>query len=134
MFLPTTPNIKWNPSEFAIEGREGFLLNKRQSEYFKQFILSLHEMYRNIVNAHNIGAYRSNGSATVANGTTTIAVPHSLGKTPGLNDIQVTPTNDLGTAAKFWISLPTADDFTINVDSDPGAGGATFAWTVHIAG
>jgi hypothetical protein len=70
----------------------------------------------------------NNGNATVANGSTSIAVTHGLEETPGLSDIQVTPTNNLGNATKFWVSNPTSTQFTINVDADPGATTATFAW------
>lgn len=72
------------------------------------------------------------GAATVANGTTSIAVTHGVAMTPTLNQIKVTPTNNLGLAAKFWISSPTATQFTINVDVNPGAGTATFSWMVDI--
>lgn len=74
----------------------------------------------------------NNGTATVANGTTSIAVTHGLSATPALDDISVTPTNNLGDATKFWISNPTATQFTVNVDADPGAGTATFAWSASI--
>lgn len=74
----------------------------------------------------------NNGTATVANATTSIAVTHGLSTTPALDDISVTPTNDLGNATKFWISTPTSTQFTINVDADPGAGTATFVWTASI--
>jgi hypothetical protein len=40
----------------------------------------------------------------------------------------ITPTNNLGAAAKYWISAVGTISFTINVDANPGAGGATFAW------
>lgn len=72
------------------------------------------------------------GTATVANGQTTIAVTHGLSRTPTAKSISVTPTNNLGTAAKFWITSVGATTFTITVDADPGSGTATFAWTAAI--
>lgn len=82
---------------------------------------------------NNIGyATESSGTATVANGTTTIAVNHTLSTTPALANISVTPTNNLGSAAKFWISGVGATQFTINVDVNPGAGTATFAWAARM--
>jgi hypothetical protein len=72
------------------------------------------------------------GTATVANGATTSVVNHGLILTPTLQNIMVTPTNNLGTAAKFWVSTPTSTQFTINVDADPGATTATFVWTASI--
>jgi hypothetical protein len=73
-----------------------------------------------------------NGTATVASGNTTVVVTHGLGVTPDLQDISVTPTNNLGNATKFWLSTPTSTQFTINVDVDPGATTATFVWTASI--
>lgn len=82
---------------------------------------------------NNLGwTTESNGTATVANGTTSIAVNHGLSVTPALANISVTPTNSLGTAAKFWISGVGATQFTINVNADPGATTATFAWSARM--
>lgn len=67
------------------------------------------------------------GNATVANGTTTKVVTHNVNQgTP--TQVFLTPTNDLGNATKFWVSNITSTQFTVNVDVDPGAGTATFAW------
>jgi hypothetical protein len=68
------------------------------------------------------------GSATVADTTTSIAVNHGLSVTPVAQDITLTPTNNLGNASHFWVSTITSTQFTINVDSDPGATTATFGW------
>jgi hypothetical protein len=73
-----------------------------------------------------------NGTATVANGATTTVVTHGLSVTPTLQNISVTPTNNMGNATKFWISTPTSTQFTINVNTDPGATTATFVWTASI--
>ena len=81
----------------------------------------------------NVGyVSENNGTATVANGTTSIAVSHGLGTTPALEDISVTATNNMGNATKFWITNPTSSQFTINVNTDPGATTATFVWTIAI--
>jgi hypothetical protein len=72
----------------------------------------------------------TSGTATVASGQTSIVVTHGYGATPVLQDITVTPTNNLGSAAKFWISTPTSTQFTINVNADPTGSGATFVWRV----
>lgn len=86
----------------------------------------------NTIVRNNIGWKTDNsGTATVANATTSIAVTHGLDITPGLGVISVTPTNNLGTATKFWISNATNTQFTINVDADPGASTATFAWSIR---
>lgn len=81
---------------------------------------------------HNRGyATESSGSATVPSGSTSVTVTHSLNITPSINNISITPTNNLGSAAKFWVSSPTSSNFTINTDVDPGATTATFSW--HVA-
>jgi hypothetical protein len=82
---------------------------------------------------NNLGWVTDNrGTATVANGATTAVVTHGLSVTPPISAISVTPTNNLGTAAKFWISNVTATQFTINVDVNPGAATATFSWSIRL--
>lgn len=81
---------------------------------------------------HNDGYVTENsGTATVANGNTSVAVTHNLSYTPTLQDISVAPTNTMGNATKFYISDPTSTDFDIHVDADPGATTATFVWAVR---
>jgi hypothetical protein len=132
MFLPPSANIPWRPDEAAIRGKGGYVINEKQVEYIKQLIKSLQSMYSDISNAHNSVAYRNSGTATVANGTTSIAVAHGLTKTPVLGDVSVTPTNNMGNSTKFWTSAPTSTGFTINVDINPGATTATFSWRVQV--
>ena len=80
----------------------------------------------------NIGFVTENsGTATIPNGSISVTVNHGLTITPGLDDISVTPTNSLGNATKFWISNPTATQFTINVNTNPGATTAGFAWNIE---
>ncbi|HEU4716004.1 MAG TPA: hypothetical protein VFS14_04205, partial [Candidatus Saccharimonadales bacterium] len=87
----------------------------------------------NTIVRNNIGWKTENGgTATIADGTTSIDVNHGLDATPSLGNIAVTPTNSLGNAAKFWISGVTNVKFTINVDTDPGASTATFSWLVRL--
>lgn len=74
----------------------------------------------------------ASGVGTVANGTTSISITHNLDRTPTAKDIMVTPTNNLGSASKFWISNIDASTFDINVDSDPGVSTATFSWCAEI--
>jgi len=71
------------------------------------------------------------GTAVVTNGTTSAAVTHGLAATPLLANITISPTNNLGTATKFWVSNPTSTQFTINVDANPGASTATFSWSIR---
>lgn len=72
--------------------------------------------------------YRNSGTATVPNGATNVNVTHDLQKTPAAADIAVTPTNNLGSASKFWVNTITATTFRINVNANPGAATAKFAW------
>jgi hypothetical protein len=67
------------------------------------------------------------GTATIPSGSTSIAVTHDLEFAPSLQDLYVTPHGDLGAATNFWISNPTATQFTINLDVDPGVN-VTFGW------
>lgn len=87
----------------------------------------------NTIVRNNIGwITEQKGTATVASGATTVTVNHGLESTPALSNISVTPTNSLGNAAKFWISGVNNVQFTINVDTDPGATTATFAWNARM--
>ena len=79
----------------------------------------------------NIGVVTGNsGTATIPSGQTSVTVNHGLVYTPSIKDIHVTPTNNLGNATKFWVSNPTATQFNINVNTNPGATTATFSWHI----
>lgn len=71
------------------------------------------------------------GSASIANGTTSIAITHNLSYTPNAEDITVigkeNPTNSVGT---IWVDTIGATQFTVNVENDPGASGWDFGWRV----
>jgi hypothetical protein len=83
----------------------------------------------NTIVRNNVGFVTEKaGTATVANGSTSVVVNHGLDMTPALSNITLTPTNSLGTAAKFWVSNVTSTQFTVNVNADPGATTATFSW------
>jgi hypothetical protein len=74
----------------------------------------------------------NNGTATIGSGNTYVDVPHGLSRTPDPQDVSVTPTNNLGNASKFWISNVGATTLRINVNTSPGAAGATFAWHAEV--
>jgi hypothetical protein len=82
------------------------------------------------ISDNNVYITEKSGTATVADGTTSIVVNHGLSITPSINNISVTPTNNLGNATKYWISTVTATQFTINVNANPGAATATFVWRI----
>lgn len=72
-----------------------------------------------------------NGTATIVNGQTTIAVTHGLGTTPGVNDIVLTPKANWGNAADWWVTDPTSTDFDITTSTNPGEDVA-FAWQANV--
>ncbi len=72
-----------------------------------------------------------NGTATLVNGNTTIVVTHGLALTPDIQDIVVTPIEAWGSMLQFWVDTPTATQFTINANQDPGQD-VDFAWTANI--
>ena len=86
-------------------------------------IIGTHDTVRD-----NIGFVTENsGTATLANGTTSITVNHGLDVTPSDGDIIVTPTGAWGAMTKFWVGGYTSTQFTIYADQDPGQN-VTFAW------
>lgn len=71
----------------------------------------------------------NSGTATVANGTTSIVINHGLATTP----TRVFVTSRLwSNSTKSWITTIGATQFTINVDADPGAGTAIFDWHAQV--
>lgn len=69
------------------------------------------------------------GTATIADPATSVDVAHGQAALPSAQDFQVTPTNDLGGASKFWISAVDATHLTISIDQAPGVGlTAEFVW------
>jgi hypothetical protein len=83
---------------------------------------------------HNTGHItESSGTATIASGTTSIAVNHGLSETPSARHISVVGTNNAtNNYGPVYITAVGATQFTINVRSDPGASTATFSWKAEI--
>lgn len=80
----------------------------------------------------NIGFVTENsGTATLANGTTSIVVTHGLAVTPAAGDIVVTPIEAWGNMTQFYIDTYTSTQFTIHADIDPGQD-VDFAWKAII--
>jgi len=91
----------------------------------KDLYLFLLEMKKSI---ETLNFYK--GTATIPEGQTSVLVDPNLPvATLSLDDIIVIPTNDLGSANKFWVTL-SGKKFIIHVDLDPGPGGASFIWKV----
>ena len=73
----------------------------------------------------------NSGNATLASGTTSIAVAHGLGVTPATGDINVTPIEAWGNMTQFYIDTYTSTQFTIHADQNPGQD-VDFAWTAVV--
>lgn len=76
--------------------------------------------------------FENSGTATIPAASTSIVVTHGLNAVPSDKNVLVTPTNNLGSATKYWVSTVGATTFTINVDADPGATTATFSWRAKV--
>jgi hypothetical protein len=73
------------------------------------------------------------GTATIANGNTSIAVTHNLFGTPDASDIVLTPLeNPTNPPGHIWVSAVGATTFTINCAADPGASGLDIAWKARM--
>lgn len=76
----------------------------------------------------NIGIVTENsGTATLVNGTTSIAVTHGLAVTPVAGDIVVTPIEAWGNMTQFYIDTYTSTQFTIHANINPGQD-VDFVW------
>lgn len=53
MKLPTTINIPWKPNDVTMFGKNNYVLNAKQVEYFKALVKALMAMYSDIANAFN---------------------------------------------------------------------------------
>lgn len=90
------------------------------------------ESWTNLIFRDNVGYITENsGTATLANGTTSIIVTHGLVKTPSAGDIVVTPIEAWGNMTQFYIDTYTATQFTIHADINPGQD-VDFAWKAII--
>jgi hypothetical protein len=72
-------------------------------------------------------ATENSGTATLVNGTTSIAVAHGLAVTPAAGDIGVTPIEAWGNMTTFYIDTYTSTHFTIHSPINPGQD-VDFAW------
>lgn len=72
------------------------------------------------------------GTNTIPSGSTFVTFNHGLSFTPQTKQVMITPTNsptnDPGNLYVFGVS---ATQITVACRSNPGAGGATFAWAVR---
>jgi len=94
--------------------------------------ISLADGFAGVIKNNYGFATENLGTAVVNSGSTYADVVHGLAMTPSLKSIQVTPSNNLGNASKFWISNAGASTFRINVDVAPGSPGANFSWLAKI--
>jgi hypothetical protein len=76
----------------------------------------------------NTGNY---GTATIANGTTAIAVNHGLDYIPNAAEISLMPISGIGSAKHYWISNITTTQFTVNIDVNAGID-VSFSWRANL--
>jgi len=70
----------------------------------------------------------SSGTSSVASGSTSVNVTHSLSPTPATSDITITPTNNPTNNVRHWVSAVSSTTFTLSTSGDPGASGLSFSW------
>ncbi|MGE0757640.1 MAG: hypothetical protein AB7F89_10280 [Pirellulaceae bacterium] len=86
-----------------------------------------------VVWGNNPGFITENsGVATIATDQTAVVVAHGLVAAPA--SVQLTPANNLGAAAKFWVEKLGLRQFTIRVDVPPGTSEAVFHWRAVTTG
>ena len=73
----------------------------------------------------------NSGTATLASGTTSIAVTHGLAVTPTAGDIMVTAMESLGSASYYYIDTYTSTTFNVTVNADPTQD-VDFAWSATV--
>lgn len=80
---------------------------------------------------HGFSTYADQLTSIPANATS-VTITHGVNhpRTDSARYIQVTPTNDMGKATKYWISNVTQTTFDIRVDQAPSGYAANFAWSV----
>lgn len=83
---------------------------------------------------HGFSTYADNLTSIPANATS-VTVTHGVNhpRTDSARYIQVTPTNDMGKATKYWIANVTPTSFEVRVDQVPSGYAANFAWSVDAA-
>lgn len=87
----------------------------------------------NVVWGVNPGYTTENtGVAVIAADQTEVVVDHGLVAVPA--SVQLTPANNIGTAAKYWVDQITERKFHIKVDAAPGAPTAIFHWRALTTG
>ncbi len=87
----------------------------------------------NVVWGVNPGYTTENtGVAVIAADQTEVVVDHGMVAVPA--SVQVTPANNMGTAAKYWVDHLTERQFHIKVDAAPGAPTAVFHWRAVTTG
>lgn len=85
--------------------------------------------------ARNVKGYvtQAHGTDSIASGTTSKTVSHTLNVTPTLGQFSFVfgenPTNDI--TKNPWIDTITSTQFNLNVAADPGASNLDFGWQIN---
>lgn len=80
-------------------------------------------------------ASKTKGTGTIANGTTSIRLPHGLlitSITPSARNISIRSSNTLGVATRLYVSAVDKTTFTVTADANPGVTTATFGWDASL--
>jgi hypothetical protein len=70
------------------------------------------------------------GSVTLLSSATSVTVTHGLSYTPSIDDVRITPRNDITPAVRLWVTNMTSTQFTINSNVSP-AGNCLISWSVN---
>lgn len=74
---------------------------------------------------------QADGAQTILSGQTSITFSHGLSVTPVQSNFTFTPySNSTNAIGPFAVTAITATQVTVSCRVDPGAGGATFGWSV----
>jgi len=75
--------------------------------------------------------YTPYGTATITSAATSVNVDHPLRRVLETGELLVLPTNNMGAASHFWVTIVDWNTFTITIDQVPGgADTATFLWRI----
>jgi hypothetical protein len=70
------------------------------------------------------------GSATLLSSATSVVVIHGLSYTPSIDDVRITPRNDINPAVRLWVTTMTSTQFTINSNVSP-TGDCFISWSIN---
>lgn len=70
---------------------------------------------------------RNRGTSSIS-AATSVSVTHNLNETPLINGITITPTSDIGSGIRYWVSAVNSTTFTLTTSASASF---SFAWEVY---